>query len=83
MQREQPELDYGKVAVAADKQRILLLTLCQPLPVNTLQQPARTIAAAHRQHDIVLTLQVHQAVDIIQPLRFRTGKTLLAAGIIV
>ena len=35
--RQQPKLDDGEIAVAADQQRILLLTLCQPLPVNALQ----------------------------------------------
>ena len=80
MQRQQPKLDDGEIAVAAYQQRILLLTLRQALPVNALQQPARAISAAHRQHYPVFTLQVHQTVDIIQPLRFGTGKTLLAAG---
>ncbi len=80
MQRQQPKLDDGEIAVAADQQRILLLTLRQTLPVNALQQTARAISAAYRQNDLVCTLQVHQAVDIIQPLRLRAGKTLLAAG---
>lgn len=69
--------------MAANQQRILLLALRQTLPVNALQQPARPVAAAHGKDDAILTLQTHRAIDIIQPLRFRSGKTLLAAGIIV
>lgn len=83
MQGQQPELDDGEIAVAADQQRILLLAQRQPLPVNALQQPARTVSATHRKHNPVFARQVHQTIDIIQPLRFGTGKTLLAAGIIV
>lgn len=80
MQGQQPELDDGEIAVAADQQRILLLAQRQPLPVNALQQPARTVSATHRKHNPVFARQVHQTIDIIQPLRFGTGKTLLAAG---
>ncbi|KAI3492619.1 hypothetical protein L1887_42672 [Cichorium endivia] len=80
MQGQQPKLDDGEIAVAANQQRILLLAQRQPLPVNTLQQPARTISTAHRKHNPVFAGQAHQTIDIIQPLRFATGKTLLAAG---
>ena len=37
MQRQQPKLDDREIAVAAYQQRVLLLTLCQTLPVNALQ----------------------------------------------
>ncbi len=80
MQRQQTKLDGGEIAVAAYQQRILLLALRQPLPVNALQQAACPVAAAHRKDYAVLTLQVHQTIDIIQSLRFRAGKALLAAG---
>ncbi len=80
MQGQKPKLNGGEITVSAYQQRILLLARRQTLPVDALQPPARPVAAADGEHDGVLTLQLYQVVDITQPLRLGTGKTLLAAG---
>jgi len=80
VQRQQAQLDHGEITVTADKQRVLLLTFRQPLPVDLLQQAAGTVAAAHRQHNLVGAGQAGEGVDIIQALCLGTGKALLAAG---
>ncbi len=77
---QQPQLDGGEIAVAANKQRILLLARDQRLPVNLRQQASCAVAAAYRQHDAVYTGEGGELVDIGKAFILSSGKAQRPAG---